>query len=227
MAGVTPNIPSLRGARLKSGVMPQENLLPPLELPDLSDLPAQSEWMALRRGLAGGGSKDHTAYTLQANCVRLLDAALRDYDFGRHEIAQFHARPPSAFGLTSLIAASSHFESCIWHLERFIKHARALRALKSAETELKQIIPKGLSIFEPSVESRITALRHMVSHLERAAQRGELPPGTSIMPMCREHGLTLSQYVIGWDELAQWLRDAHECVSNIAKFVPSDTRPGA
>ena len=200
--------------------MSQQNLLPPEDIPDLSRLNAWSEWAAIVRGLGGGGSRDHTAHVLSINAVRLLDAAIGDYQLGRQAILSFHSRDPSQFALGHIMRATTHFESCIWHLERFIKHARALKSLKNAEPELKALIPKKLKCLENSSEHAITDLRHTLAHLEGAALRGELPQGAVIALMPMDIGLHIGDHTIRWDSLAEWLQEAHQCVEQLANFRP-------
>ena len=207
--------------------MPQENLLPPADLPDLSKLHAWSEWAVIVRAIGGGGSRDHTAHVLLTNAVRLLDAAIGDYQLGRHQVLRFHARDPSEFAIGHILRATTHFESCIWHLERFIKHARALRSLKTAEPELKILIPKGLSFFTSDSEHSITQMRHTISHLEGAALRGELPQGAKIALLPLEYGLQISSHKILWQQLTDWLAEAHQCVEALANFRPPPTPAGA
>lgn len=201
--------------------MPQDNLLPPTDLPDLSKLHAWSEWAAIVRAIGGGGSRDHTAHVLLTNAVRLLDAAICDYELGRAEVMKFHSRDPSEFAIGYVMRATTHFESCIWHFERFIKHARALRSLKNAEMELRVLIPKSLSFFAQDSEHEITQLRNTLAHLEGAALRGELPQGTKIALLPLEDGLTISSHKILWGPLAEWLSEAHKCVETLANFRPS------
>ena len=196
--------------------MPQRNLLPPEDIPDLSELSALSEWGAIVRGLGGGGSCDHTAHVLSVNTVRLLDAAIGDYQLGRQAILSFHSRDTNQFALGHIMRATTHFESCIWHLERFIKHVRALRSLKTAELELKALIPKKLKCLEQASEHAITDLRHTLAHLEGAALRGELPQGVAIALMPMEIGLHIGHRTIRWESLAEWLQEAHKCVEQLA-----------
>jgi hypothetical protein len=201
--------------------MPQDILLPPSDIPDLSSLRAQTEWAALLRFFVGGGSSDTVAHALFVNSIRLHDAAIQEYGLGRQAILEFHSCAPGQFGIGYIAQATTHFESCIWHLERFIKHARALRSLKSAEIELKAIISRDLSFLSQSTENQITQLRHTLAHLEGAALRGKLPQGTSVSFMPLEHGLSISNHVILWSDLAQWLRDAHACIKRLALFKSS------
>lgn len=202
------------------GTVSLMNLLPPATVPDLSALQAQSEWSILMRVLGGGGSQDQLAQTLVTNCIRLLDAAVNEYCSGAYAINQFHARDPSHFALGHIFRATTHFESCIWHFERFIKHAKALRSLKSAETELKQLIPAALSFLKQDAEGQITKLRHTLAHLEGATQRGDLPPGKLIALMPTSDGLIVGDHAISWDDLALWLEDAHDCVKRLSNFKP-------
>ena len=181
----------LTGRGLRSNHMSQENLLPPTDLPDLSKLHPWSERAAILRVMGGGGSRDHTAQVLLTNGVRLLDAAIGDYQLGRSEVLEFHARDPSEFAIGHIMRATTHFESCIWHLDRFIKHARALRSLKNAESELKALIPKDLSFFAGSAHA-ITNVRNTISHLEKEARNGELPQGTKIVLAPLKDGLSIS-----------------------------------
>jgi hypothetical protein len=173
-----------------------------------------------------GGSSDTVAHVLFVNCIRLHDAAIREYELGRQAILAFHGRAPDHFGIGHIAQATTHFEGCIWHLERFIKHMRALRSLKSAEIELKAIISRNLSFLSQPAENQITQLRHMLAHLEGAALRGQLPKGTSIALMPLERGLTMSSHTISWSDLAQWLRDAHACIEKLARFKSSPLEGG-
>ena len=220
---VTCTTPPFRAAvRLNSGVMPQENMLPPLTIPNLSKLNAYSEWAAVVRALAGGGSRDQTAHILLTNAVRLLDASVRDYELGREALGAFHARDPSHMAIGHIMRATTHFESCIWHFERFIKHVRALRSFRTAEPELKALIPRDLSFLKQSAEHAITDLRHTLAHLEGAALRGELPQGVKIALVPLEGGLQIAQHSIDWSLLAEWLTDAHTCVASLANFRPQN-----
>jgi len=200
--------------------MASNPLAQPKDIPDLSGLAAQAAWMYMLRGLGGGGSPDHVAYTLQLNCVRLGDAAIGDYEFGRRAIELFYARRPEDLPLGYIIQATTRFESCIWHLERFIKHARALRSLQSAEIDLKASIPKNTSFFQQSAEKQITRFRHTLAPLEGKAQKGELPQGKSIALDARSDGLWISDQIIKWHDLARWLSEAHSCVERLASYRP-------
>ncbi len=207
--------------------MSQETLLPPSDIPNLSSLHARTEWASLLRVFVGGGSSDTIAHALFVNFVRLYDAAIGEYELGRQEILAFHGRPPNQFGVGHIAQATTHFESCIWHLERFIKHARALRSLRSAELELKAIIPRDISFLNQSAEKQITRVRHTLAHLEGAALGGDLPQGNSVALMPLERGLSIAAHTISWSDLTQWLCDAHACIEKLARFKSPPPDGGA
>ena len=206
--------------------MSQENLLPPTNLPDLSRLHPWSERAAILRVMGGGGSRDYTAQVLLANGVRLLDAAIGDYQLGRSEVLEFHARDASEFAIGYIMRATTHFESCIWHLDRFIKHARALRSLENAESELKELIPKDLSFLAES-DNAITNLRNTISHLDKVLDNKELPQGAIIVLAPLKDGLSISSREISWQQLVDWLTEAHKCAEALANFRPPACAGGA
>ena len=198
--------------------MPQEHTLPPADIPDIAFLTPQAEWVGVLRAIGGGGSRDPVTWPLQLNVVRLADAAVRDYQLGRHCINSFHARSPQHFGLLHIIEGATHFENCIWHLERFIKHARAVRACPTAEPELKSLIPKTSIFLQSGVESKVTQLRHALAHLE--GKNIKVPSGTGLALLPQNQGLVMGEHLILWSELVSWLAEANVCASNVARFKP-------
>lgn len=200
--------------------MDSTNNTPPFDLPTLEELKPLAGWLGVVRALAGGGSGDYTAYALQANAVRLCQAAISEYQQGVAAVRAFHQNRQDLTALHWIIVSVNNFESCLWNLERFIKHARTLRSLVSAESELKRLIPRNLSFFQQDAESRITRLRHRISHLESAVLKGEIADGGDIMVRPVERGLTLGNMEICWEELEEWLRDVHTIAERLAEFVP-------
>jgi hypothetical protein len=120
-----------------------------------------------------------------------------------------------------LILSTTHFEGCIWHFERFIKHVRALRACPTAEPELKALAPKSSVFLQGEVEGKLTQLRHTLAHLEKRASSGQIPQGASLALLPVKNGLQISDHSLTWDELASWLTEAHECSARLASFRPA------
>lgn len=194
---------------------------PPNELPDLRELRPLAAWFGILRALSGSGSDDRLAYGLQANSIRLCQAAISEYQLGLAAIHKFHATLGGLTPLHWLIVSISHFESMLWHLERFVKHSKALRSARTAEMDLKKLIPRSLAFFQDKAESRITQLRHCIAHLEGDIQGYKFPEGKGMMLRPTSRGLELGAECIEWAELEVWLREAYEVSSKLAEFSPN------
>lgn len=206
--------------------MEQPDSFPPKGLPTLKELRPLAGWFGVLRALTGAGSNDFVAVSLQSNTIRLCQAAISEYQLGIQAIEAFHKTLRDLTPLHWATVSVGHFESSLWHLERFIKHAKALRSLHTAEMDLRKIIPKSLAIFKQDAERRITRLRHRIAHLESVIQKREFPQGSSIMLRPTKTGLLLGSECIAWAELEQWLRDAYDVSEKLTEFVPkSDDVP--
>jgi len=197
-----------------------ESITPPTSIPDLSELGARSEWFAICRYFRRGGSGDHSAYVLEANIIRLADAAVHDYRIAEQCIGQYHQRDPSTFGLAPLVLATTHFESCVWHLERFIKHAKALRSCQTAEPELKALIPRNSIFLHGEIEGRFTKLRHTLAHLETSPSLSNIASGSSLALLPVAEGLIVANHKLSWSDLSSLLIAAHQCACQLAEFTP-------
>ena len=195
------------------------DVLPPTDLADLSTLRLNAPSMALQRYFLGSGPMRHDAYVLQFNAVRLADVALAEYVSAREVVSKFHADHNSP-GVHYYHRASAHFENCIWAIERFIKHAKAIRSATFVPQELASLIPKRSSFLQSGVEKSVTRARHTLAHLEAAALKGELPEGSNIALLPLKSGLSVGEHVIQWSSLAQWLTDINTCGSALAGYRP-------
>ena len=197
------------------------DMFPASLIPDLSGLKPLAERLIVGRALLGTGSWDAVAYTLQFNTVRILDAAIADYERGRMHVLGFQNRDPSEFALAHFAAGISAFESCLWNLERFLKHAKVLRSHKDAEPELKALIPGSLELFKGEVEGFLTKTRHALAHLEGETRGGARPQGETIALAPTASGLVLGKITLPWTQLAGWLNEAHRYIAHVALFGKS------
>jgi hypothetical protein len=195
-----------------------ENILPPKSIPNLSRLTAHSGRMALRRIFQSGGAKEHKTFTLQLNAVRLADLALREYASGREAALEFHTKR-QGLGITFILRASGHFETCILAFERFVKHVKALRRANFVHPDLKRMLPREISFLKSSAEKQIVSLRHTVSHLEERAVKGKLPQDATIVLLATSDGLYLGDHLVPWNDLVTWLEDMHKCASDLADYM--------
>jgi hypothetical protein len=175
--------------------------------------------MALKRLLQSAGAKDHKTYTLQLNAVRLADIALGQYGAGREAVLAYHAKR-RGIGITFILRASGHFEACVWALERFVKHVKALRGAPFTPTDLKRLMPRNLRFLKSSAEKQIVGLRHTLAHLEHKALQGKLPQGSTIVLLAVGDGLCVGDHLVTWQDLAAWLQDVHKCASDLADYMP-------
>jgi hypothetical protein len=185
------------------------------DIPPLDDMRPLSEWLGLLRAFAQGGSVESVSFALQMNAVRLIDAAVRDYEAGRRSVIQFHCREPSEFGLGWAIQATSYFESSAWHLYRAVQLLRKLRRRNEAEPGLRAAVPRGWDLLS---DGPLQGLRNAVTHLEGETVSGAIPSGTPIALLPTPSGPTLGTEVIPWRDLERWLRDAHACAERLAHF---------
>jgi hypothetical protein len=195
------------------------NLIPPNNLPPLDAAP-HAPRMAMRRLFQQAGARDHRAYVLQLNAVRLGDSSIAEYELARLTISAYHEDSTSA-GIRYITRASGHFESCIWSFERFIKHAKALRSAQFVPEDLRDLVPRSSSFLHSSVEKRITRMRHALAHLEGEALSGRLPPGTDLILLALQSGLSIGSHQLEWPEFTTWLSEVHTCAGALADYVPT------
>ncbi len=201
------------------------DFLPPSDLPDLGGLSLHAPRMAMRRYFLGAGPMVHPAYVLQLNAVRLADCAVTEYSLARETIATFHADHGSP-GIHHYNRTSAHFENCIWAIERFIKHAKAIRSAQFVPKELSGLISRKSSFLQSKVESRVMRMRHTLAHLEGEALKGKLPEGSSIALLPLKCGLSVGEHTIAWEQLKQWLTDINASASSLAEYLPPNTPSG-
>lgn len=188
----------------------------PENLPDLTRLSPSSEAMAIRRYFLGAGDLKHEAHVLQLNAVRLSDNALAEYTLARDAVLKYH--DSTGPGITHILRASGHLENCVWAIERFIKHAKALRANVFVPEELARSIPKNLSVLSSNTERAVTRMRHTLAHLEGQLLKGELPEGSDVILLPKKQGLGVGKHLIPWVDLVQWIIDINACAALLSEY---------
>ena len=106
-------------------------------------------------------------------------------------------------------------------LERFIKHAKALRSAQFVPAELRDLIPRQSSFLQSQVERKITRMRHSLAHLEGDALKGRLPSGSSVILLALKTGLSVGEHSISWSELLDWLREINASALALAEYMPA------
>ncbi|MBX9904960.1 MAG: hypothetical protein K2Y31_11430 [Burkholderiales bacterium] len=148
---------------------------------------------------------------------------MAEYELARTSIVAFHGKT-QGIGIHFITRASGHFESCIWSLERFIKHAKALRSATFIPADLRDLVPRQSSFLQSPVEKQITRMRHTLAHLEGEALKGLLPQGSNIILLAIDRGLSVGGHIVEWKELIAWLQDVHATGAALADYLPQRSK---
>lgn len=187
------------------------------DVPDLSGLRELSTLFAARRFLQRAGPTHHEAYGLTMNYIRLVDAAIREYESGRGLLSRFEETTRST-GLNLMLGACSHFEFCIDALRRSVNHLKGIRAHPDVPRSMKTLLPKNLEVLTGTVEGQITGMRHAIQHLEERMGKGEIVRGQPLCLIPEEDGLALGDRKIHFRDLAGWLQELHERAEALANY---------
>ena len=177
-------------------------------IPNRSYLSARLTSFAMGRSFTSSGPKGREAYALVMNFVRLVDLAVSEYESGRLAILEF-ANSNENLRLGSAIRSSAHFEVCIDALKRAINHLKAMRGNSNVPPDLKDLLRRDIRLISGKVEGKVTGMRDAIQHLERDIIKGEVTEGQSFALQPTRDDLQLGSFKIGYDELAEWITEAH------------------
>jgi len=157
-------------------------------------------------------------YGLSMNAIRLSDLSVREYQSGRNALRDFHNEPTKVL-ISPVVLATGHFETCLWAVERTLKHVKAIRSCLFAPTDMKDLLPKGLVLLRGTEESMLTDMRHSLAHLERDILEGkDIPETTNLCLMAEGKGLRLGSLTVPFEHLADWIRELHGCAERLASY---------
>lgn len=187
------------------------------EIPDLN-LNQLSHIFMYNRYFIGIGPSDYEVYALFMNYVRLVDILLREYENGRKELTHFLSVKNESLSTHIVIIASGHFEMCVSTLKRVTTYLERIKGHPKVARQLKDSLPKNLSILNGTTIKIITDMRDAIVHLENRIQRGEITSGQSLCIFPVKDGLELGKHKIQFSDLALWIREAHDCSKIIAEY---------
>ena len=155
--------------------------------------------------------------SLLINAIRLADAVAQDYELGRHCINLLLAGDHTyLMPVVHWYKSAIHFEDCIWHLERLIKHLRAIRSSSKLNPSVKELVDKKSLILSNKVEKRITNIRHALAHSEKQSIRCNFKGTVILIPSKR--GLYIGNNGVTWNELIKWIESANNSAGALAHF---------
>ncbi len=185
---------------------------------DLSNLNQLSPLFIYNRYFTAIGPINYEAYALTMNLIRLVDLAIQEYANGRNVLNNFVASKNSSLATHLIIIAAGHFEVCINTLKRVINYFKRLRGHANVPPPLKDLLPGNSKVLTGDVEGRVTAMRDAIEHLENRIQRGEITFGQPLCMMPVENGIELGKHKILFTELAEWLKEVHDCAKKLSYY---------
>lgn len=171
--------------------------------------------------------------------VRLVDAALVEYEDGCHCLRQFWSSD-GAVDLGAMHRSVSHFESCISSMNRAINCFRRLRGDRQGDPIALALKAGRVAFAADAIADRVRGMRNEIHHLENSVLSGLLKPGQS--SALRAEGLevahptetnqtikTIDHLVIGshqitFRELVEWLTEMSEVVVRIVEVSPAQSK---
>ena len=148
-----------------------------IDAPDIPDYPAGFLNFWAKQLFVGTVSSDFQTNALASTYVRLVEAALIEYQLGVSTLREFWETHTS-FKITAVNRSISHFESCLSNMHRAINCYRRLRRRRD---------PLGVALHREkadfatdSVATAIGDMRNAIHHLEERVMDGRLKEGQPI-----------------------------------------------
>ena len=184
----------------------------------------------------GSISQDYQVNALAGTYVRLVEAAVAEYNLAQVKLKEFWDTH-SSLNLSAMHRSMSHFESCLSSMYRAANSFRKLRRHRSRDPLCVHLNTERPSFATDAIGDRFRQMRHEVHHMEELVIGGRLQPGQPFalkpdgpeVPHPTEPNQTvktIDRLVIGarevkFTELAGWLREMVATAQKMADFAPS------
>jgi len=140
----------------------------------------------------------------------LVDLAVAEYQSGRQLVFRFWSTR-DRLALGAMIRSVGYFEACISTLKHTINYLKKIRGYPSFQKDLKNLLPRTLTVLSGETERKISGLRNSIQHLENQIQRGKVTEGQAVYLKPDQDRLELGGHYILYSDLATWLTDLHQC----------------
>lgn len=210
---------------------------------DLPDVPLKPDAFArywLSSIFINPASTRYEINALASTYIRLVSAGLVEYEEGSKRLRDFWATHTS-FNLGAMHRSISHFESCIFNLNRATNCFRRLRGDRLHDSVAVALRQQKFCFSQDEIADRIREMRNEIIHLENSVLDGQIAQGHSFtlrpdgpeVPHPTEENQTLKtidRLVIGaheilFRELAQWLQEMADAVARITEALPCPPHP--
>ena len=148
------------------------------ELPQTPALGSASTQYWLHTFFIGPPSSRYEVVALVNTYVRLVSAAVVEYDEGSKRLREFWSTH-DAINLGAMHRSVSHFESCIFNMNRATNCFRRLRAGRYDDLLAIAIKQQKTDFARDDVANRIRDIRNEVHHLEDSLLKGLVVEGQS------------------------------------------------
>lgn len=178
---------------------------------------------------------------LTSTYVRLVSAALVEYEEGSKRLREFWSTHTSV-NLSAMNRSTSHFESCIFNVNRAINCFRRLRGDRLHDPIALALRQQKFLFSQDEIADRIREMRNEIHHLENSVLDGQITQGQDFAlradgpdiqhpTVDNQTVKTIDRLAIGaheilFSELVQWLEEMTVAVSKINEVLPhSSTTP--
>lgn len=213
-----------------------------IQVPDIADYPQGFPSYWLKRTFLNSISTSYHINALATTYVRLVEAALTEYRLGQVKLKEFW-NTHTSLNLSAMHRSISHFESCLFNMNRAINCFTRLRRHKDLPAALQQTLDEERPKFiADAVASQIRDMRNAVHHLEERVMDGRIAEGENFTlrsdgpeaPHATEVGQTnktVDRLVIGkqeimFSDLATWLVEMAQFADRLAGYeAPREITP--
>ncbi len=178
-------------------------------MPDLSHLYSKNILpLILNITLRAQVGTTHPSLAYTAAYVRLVDKAVREYEFARRSLEEFVAT--SSEHLSPYLRAADHLENCLNSARRAIRYARRIRRDREALQVAKSELPTQ------DDEDLVAAFRNASEHADEQVATGTLAEGDAMILMLHETHFALGNVEASYGWLAKLLTRLHALSSRVA-----------
>ncbi|HPF59719.1 MAG TPA: hypothetical protein P5149_03745 [Candidatus Competibacteraceae bacterium] len=212
-----------------------------IEVPEICEYPQGFPKYWLKSMFIGTVSQNYQVNALVGTYIRLVEAALVEYQLGTSMLQKFWGTHTS-INLRAMYRSISHFESCLLDMHRAINCYRRLRRHKDQHPLCLALNIEKPSFAADPVADQLRLIRNEIYHLDEAVIDGRVQEGQpfALKPDGPEtpHPIELNQtiksidrLIIGQRELlfsslAEWLTEMGRYAEKIADFGP-DRKAGS
>jgi hypothetical protein len=205
-----------------------------IQVPDIDEYPQGFPSYWLKRTFINSISTSYQINALATTYVRLVEAALTEYRLGQAKLNEFWSTHTS-LNLGAMHRSISHFENCLFDMNRAINCFTRLRRHKDLPATLRQTLNEERPTFvAAAVADQIREMRNAVHHLEERVMDGSIgeqetftlrSDGPEVPHATEAHQtdktidrLTIGKQEIMFADLAAWLVEMGRFADRLATY---------